>query len=304
MMDSYGLVGVVVLVVGTIVFLKWQISRMHAEEKERSKSPFTRKMLRPAGESLRLKIDQIRDEMDEALMMLIVAVLVPSIMVALVDFKTSSVATLLVVGVAMVVMVYTNWKKLRVFRDELRNHRLGYDGERYVAAELNELMLQGWRVYHDFIVDDKPGGAETDFNIDHIAVSERGVFVFETKAIRKPLRGLNEGEENHRVKVQDGKLFLPTGLVTGKPIRQAEQNAEWVSKWLTVSGGKKIRVIPVLVIPGWFIEQDREGVRVLNEKMLLSVLPTLGDEGALGGTEVAVICDRIEDKSRNVEGAA
>lgn len=303
-MDTYKFIIFTVLVVGSIVLLKWQISRMHREEKEWSKSPFTRKMLRPAGESLRLKIDQIRDEMDEAGMMLMLAVFLPSITVIVIDFKTSSVATLLVIGVASVVMVYSNWKKVRKFRRELRNHRLGYDGERYVAAELNGLMLARWRVYHDFIVDDKLGGEETDFNIDHIAVCERGVFVFETKAIRKPLQGLNEGEENHRVKVAGGKLFLPKGIVTGKPIRQAEVNAEWISKWLTGSGAKTIPVIPVVVIPGWFIQQDRDGVRVLNEKALLSVLPTLGDEGVLSEAEVAVISDRIEDRCRNVEGAA
>ncbi len=193
-MDIYRLVVVVVLVVGALVLLKWKIHRMHAEEKEWSESPFTRKMLRPAGESLRLKINKLREEIDEVGLMLVLAIFLPSVMLIALDFTSSDIAVFLFLGAFSVFVVYTHWKKLRKLRVELRNLRLGYDGERYVAAELNGLMRAGWRVYHDFIVDDKPGGEETNFNIDHIAVSERGVFVLETKAIRKPLQGLRKGK--------------------------------------------------------------------------------------------------------------
>lgn len=303
-MEIYRLVIFAVLVVGSLVLLKWQVHRMHVEEKEWSKSPFTRKMLRPAGESLRLKIDGIRDEIDEVGMMLVLTLFLPAMMVVMLDFKIANVGTFIFLGVLSIFSIYSNWKKLRKLRKKIRNHRLGYDGERYVAAELNELMCTGWRVYHDFIVDDKPGGEETDFNIDHIAVCGQGVFVFETKAIRRPLQGLRDGEKNHRMKVEGGKLYLPTGVVTGQPIRQAVANAEWISKWLTGTGANKIPVIPVVVIPGWFINGDRESVRVLNEKALLSVVPTLGNEGALSGAEVLAISDRIEERCRNVEGAA
>ncbi len=106
------------------------------------------------------------------------------------------------------------------------------------------------------------------------------------------------------MKVEGGKLFLQKGIVNGKAIRQAEGNAEWVSGWLTGSGARKIPVIPVVVIPGWYVDEDGNGTRVLNEKGMLSILPTLGNEGALSETEVAMLSDRIEDKCRNVEGAA
>lgn len=292
------------LLIGGYVWMLWGIKRMHAEEKERSKSPFTRKMLRPAGESLRLRIDVIRDQIDEAGMVLGLYAIFPVITVVALDFTRNNLGTFILVGMLSVVYLSINWGKIRKLRKELRNHRLGYDGERYVAAELNGLMREGWMVYHDFIVDDRPGGEVTNYNIDHIAVSNRGVFVFETKAIRKPLQGLRDGEENHRVKVEGGKLFLPKRIVNGEPIRQAERNAKWVSDWLTGSGAKRIPVIPVVVIPGWFIEGEKEGTQVLNEKRLLSILPGLGTEGVLIDAEVAAISDRIEEKCRNVEGAA
>lgn len=112
-------------------------------------------------------------------MMLVLTFFVPAIMVMLLDSKTANVGTFIFIGGLSIFNTYTYWKRLRKLRTEIRNHRLGYDGERYVAAELNGLMRVGWRVYHDFIVDDKPGGEGTNFNIDHVAVCERGVFVFD-----------------------------------------------------------------------------------------------------------------------------
>lgn len=77
------------------------------------------------------------------------------------------------------------WFELRSLRKQLRKLRLGYDGERYVGEELNGLMARGFRVFHDFQVDWKPGG--TVCNIDHIAVGPEGVFAVETKTRRKRL---------------------------------------------------------------------------------------------------------------------
>ena len=56
-----------------------------------------------------------------------------------------------------------------------RNLRLGYEGEIAVGQELNQLMLQGKHVYHDFPAD--------KFNIDHIVVGRSGIFAVETKPI-------------------------------------------------------------------------------------------------------------------------
>jgi hypothetical protein len=48
------------LLVGSFAFFRWAMNRMPAEEKARSRSPFKEKLLRPAGESPRLRIEEIR----------------------------------------------------------------------------------------------------------------------------------------------------------------------------------------------------------------------------------------------------
>src|SRR5262249_477584 len=52
--------------------------------------------------------------------------------------------------------------------------RLGYRGERAVGEELNRLMLDGCRVFHDVPLS-KSG------NLDHVVVAPSGVYAIETK---------------------------------------------------------------------------------------------------------------------------
>jgi hypothetical protein len=66
--------------------------------------------------------------------------------------------------------------------------RLGYEGEVATGQELNQLMLHGYHVYHDFVAD--------KFNIDHLVVGPAGVFAVETKARAKPTSN-NRKEDAH-----------------------------------------------------------------------------------------------------------
>ena len=78
-----------------------------------------------------------------------------------------------------------------------RKYRLGFAGERAVAEELNQLMLDGCRVFHD--VPMEPYG-----NIDHVLIAPADVYAVETKARRK--RKTSDGKREHEV-VFDGKCF-------------------------------------------------------------------------------------------------
>jgi hypothetical protein len=62
-----------------------------------------------------------------------------------------------------------------------RNLVLGSRGEKVVADALEELRVLGYAVFHDI-----PGDG---FNIDHVLVGPRGVFVIETKARKYSLSG-------------------------------------------------------------------------------------------------------------------
>src|SRR5690606_37340526 len=103
----------------------------------------------------------------------------------------------------------------------------------YTGQELNFLMRQGAWVFHD--IPYKYG------NIDHIVVSKGGVFVVETKAVRKPVG--EDGKRKSKVSASGGKLHFPHH-VTQAPIQQAKRHAEYVSEFLVRKTGKNYPVTP------------------------------------------------------------
>jgi hypothetical protein len=295
----------IVLFLGAYAFLHREMTRMFAEEKARSRSPFKEKLLRPPGEGLRLQIGEIREEIMEKGMVLAVLLVVPSFLVLLLQGSTMKINLLIwsVVSVICYGAAYCQWKKIKALREKLRNHRLGFDGERYVAEKLAELSAQGYRVFHDFVFDMKPGGDATNFNIDHIVVGTNGVFALETKTWRQPNGVLAEGSESHKVTASADQLHLPGGHRVRKPAAQALRNARDLAKWLTGSSPHPVPVYPIVVMPGWYVTDDKTGVvPVLSGKPVAKMLPREGIRGALTDSEVRALADRIEAHCRNVEG--
>jgi hypothetical protein len=294
------------LLVGSFAFFRWAMNRMFAEEKARSRSPFKEKLLRPAGEGLRLRIEEIRDEIMERGLVLVTALVAPILVIVATD--TRSWALNVIIGSLVSVVGYGaafwQWRKVKGLRNELRNSRLGFDGERYVAEKLSTLSSQGYRIYHDFVFDMKPGGEASTFNIDHIVIGTTGVFALETKTYRQPNGELPEGHESYKVTASSDHLHLPKGYRTAKPMAQARRNAEDLSAWLSGSSPEKVPVVPVVVMPGWYVTDDKSGkVRVLSGKPVATLLPYLGKEGTLNDAKVRSLADRIEAHCRNVEGA-
>ena len=156
-------------------------------------------------------------------------------------------------AVAVVVGGYCIRKflKLRKLQD---NCELGRDGEREVGQGLEKLRREGHCVFHDLVAD--------DFNVDHVIVCQRGVFSIETKTYRKP-------EGNPKITFDGEKI-----LVDGKPrdrdaVEQARRTAKWLRGELFESTGKWFPVKPVVVFPGWWVEEENSGdVWVLNPDRL------------------------------------
>jgi hypothetical protein len=138
---------------------------------------------------------------------------------------------------------------------QLRNTRLGLEAETAVGQELDQLMKQGFSVFHDL-----PG--DKDFNIDHVVVGPQGVFAVETKGRSKPIRA--DGGDGHRVEYKDGQLRFP-GWTEREPLEQAKRNAQWLKRWLSSAVGVPIGVNPVLTLPGWYVvARSRPEVMILN----------------------------------------
>lgn len=159
--------------------------------------------------------------------------------------------------VAAAVAVYS-YIKIRRIRKGLPSYRQGQIGERQVGHILNQLITQGYTVLHDVWTG--------NFNIDHVVISERGIFAIETKAISKPARG-------DAIVIFNGKTVTLTGHPPDAgPIDEAVRHAGWLRKILgdKESTGKPFTVKPVVVFPGWYYKDTghNKDIWVLNPEML------------------------------------
>jgi hypothetical protein len=60
---------------------------------------------------------------------------------------------------------------------------------------------------------------------------------------------------------------------TKEPLEQAERQAQWLAKWATSAIGDLVTVVPVLALPGWFVQQTgRSPVQVYSGRALSSLL--------------------------------
>ncbi len=162
---------------------------------------------------------------------------------------------------------------LRKTLRKLANHRLGLQGEQIVGGVLDRLSSDGLRVFHDLEVK-RPGAKP--WNIDHVALTPAGVFVFETKARRKPKLPSDQQatQKNHEVVFDGVHLHFPRPMgADAHGIKQASRNAAWLTEKLTALNGTDIPVSAALVLPGWYVTAKAKGaVAVLNEKLIRGYL--------------------------------
>ena len=299
----YIVVPTFILVAVPVFWFDRRIKTMLKTENEGKRSPFSEKLLRPPGESLRIKIDELRTSYWENFIGLLPILLGPALAFLFFSWKGPLISSIVVLGAIPVCSFFAlkKWRTLAGIRAELQDYRLGFDGERFVASELEPLAAQGYRVFHDFIVDTKPGGEEKHFNIDHIAVGPEGVFVFETKAKRKLTATTDPNLSEHELSFDGKTIKFPDGSSFTKPVEQAKRNAKRLEKWLKSSGVTDIEYRPILVYPGWFVKEGLQ-TGVQPAKGIANRIPKMGRGRRLSPSEVTTLAARIEDKCRNVEG--
>jgi hypothetical protein len=167
--------------------------------------------------------------------------------------------------------------------------RAGYDAEVAVGQELDQLMRQGAVVFHDFPAE--------GFNIDHVVISRRGLFAVETKGFTKP--GDQRGKAGATVTFDGKSLAFPRWKTT-EPLEQAERQAKWLSKWVSSATGDTVGVLPVVALPGWFVERNGRGpVRVYSGRELPQLLYAVGAE-PLTAESMQRVVHQVEQRCRNV----
>ena len=221
------------------------------------KSPLKARPLRNPGQSLD---EEMRDIFSDKAVTYVVMVGL-AIFTTLLEwfrwFRPHPPNPILITFLAALFSAFCIYKIIKI-RNKLFKLQQGRDGERAVGQYLERFRTSGAIVFHDILSD--------DFNIDHVIVSEQGVFVIETKTYSKPKRG------GAVIDYTGDILQFNGGVKNGDIIIQAKAAASWLAELIHESTGKKVFVRPVVVFPGWYIQKAASVkdplVWVLNPKSL------------------------------------
>jgi hypothetical protein len=269
-----------------------------SQRKQIEKPPQSEKLLRPPGYSLSIRHDRTFDlVMDCILTASALSAISSAGVIALAGFLGAHAPVLYVVLCLLAVAPFVAgsiWAALRAFHlfREGQNIRLGLRGEQAVAEALGEAADSGFRAFHDLPAAD-------NWNIDHVAIGKRGVFLIESKARRK--RGGRNGQAAHEVIFDGETLQFPFGK-DAKPIEQAKRNAAWLSDYLRNETGEPVEVFPLVVLHGWYVKTSAKGnfrVNVINANYLPGYLSRKGEK--IEPAQVRRIITALDKKCRDVE---
>ncbi|MBI4293535.1 MAG: NERD domain-containing protein [Betaproteobacteria bacterium] len=220
------------------------------------RSPIKDKPLRNPGQSVERQLDDLIDEkfaFPLAMGLVVIAF-------TLIEYwryyypQTPSPRTATAVAI-----LFLGWAALQMVRawPKLQNLSLALKGEKAVGQYLERLREHGYQVFHDVI--------GSSFNVDHVIVGPAGIFTIETKTISKP-----PGPEAKVI--FDGECVVVGGFEPDRdPVIQAKAQSTWLCQLLFESTGRKYLVRPVVVFPGWWVQQSKGSTRemwVLEPKAL------------------------------------
>jgi hypothetical protein len=266
--------------------------RFYAKQKK-LRSPITQDFLRSPGQSLLSKLNAVNEDL---IVYFISALMAPLVIYALhisMSYFGAVPETYLRMGASACAGIgffvfFINRAIQRL--DERRVIRLGYEGELAVGQALEQLRHAGFYVYHDFPAD--------KFNIDHIVVGPKGVFVVETKTRSKPTT--NNRIEDATVEYDGRMLYFPKGD-DFKTIDQAKRQASWLSDWLGKAIGEQIAARAIVALPGWFVKRtSSEGIPVANPKQFSSLFEHIKPR-TLSESMITRINHQLDQKCRDIE---
>jgi hypothetical protein len=177
--------------------------------------------------------------------------------------------------------------------DERYEYRIGYFGEREVGEIVDDLRLKGFHVFHNVPASE----VQPIFHLDHVIVGSTGVFAIQTRSrTRKTPR---PGFAEHKIIFDGQKLVYPWGD-DFQGLEFARDRAIWLESWLAQILGRQVPVQPILVFPGWWVEEHAiNTVRVLNPKQIAAVVnrntPMLTEE------QVETVTRQLEARCRDVD---
>lgn len=266
-------------------YARWSLKRKN------KRTPFSEnyKLLRGPGEGEQRAIQTAEEnlfgEIWFAALVPLVIVWVFSMVIVDLNFEWSTIALILLLASFVISLCGSIlWLMGRI--NNLRNHRLGYFGERLIAEVLEPLKSEGCRIFHDV-----PGSG---FNIDHVVVAPTGIFAIETKTRRKPKDGSGDP-----IYVAEGKLVTPWKNGHDNFI-QAKRQALWLEREMQNTFKMNIPVQAVLTYPYWYTKPYRGEVWVLFHDFIVNDILNCKSDG-LRPSQIHIIASRLEQLCRDVE---
>ncbi|CAN5444147.1 hypothetical protein BH09VER1_BH09VER1_54250 [soil metagenome] len=225
------------------------VFRRLKKEAELSRDPFTAELARIPGHAASEKASALREKAYETLLGLIAGIagfigyLFGAYMKAPSQTVLTGMLTVTIIGAVIVVSI-----RLRKPLREARRWQLGADGERHTAQAIQSLAAYGCEFFHDLAFKDASGRV---FNIDHVVLAPWGVLVIETKARRKAKD--QKGPESAKVKFDGAALRFP-GFYDTAALDQVRANTRFLAKKLLDRTGEKVTCVPLISLPGWYVE--------------------------------------------------
>lgn len=236
----------VLVVVGFVATLRWTMDR------DARRSPLAGKQINLPGEHCRQQLEKEDQGIFEGFALALVAPLIVTTVWAAGKLDWSQITYgghEVFMAVMLLGIVAFALRKIARHGISRRRWSRGLRAELATAQHLQALMAEGCMVFHDFPCD--------GFNIDHVVIGPRAVFAVETKSRYKPPE---KGKSSARVTYDGTRLRFPSHQET-KPIEQARAQARWLADFLAGAAGERVRVVPVIALPGWYVELSKEGSR-------------------------------------------
>lgn len=252
----------IVILAGAITLWRKMRSR------DNRRSPLTSKIYNLPGEQLRSRIANLNEDLVEQFSSFLV--LAPTILLAVllpkIDFTKIEIGFLEVfaIGVYLVIGIFYIYK-ITITISARRRAREGLAAEVITGQYLLPLLSKGCVVFHDIPAKNDVHINDAPFNLDHVVIGASAVFVIETKSRKKPIGGKNSAKVEY-----DGRVLKFSTHTESKPINQVKAQAKWLTEYLASNLGESICVVPVIALPGWYVENIASPaifeVKVINPK--------------------------------------
>jgi len=218
-------------------------------------------LLRSPGQSVDEELDKFRDKILAKVSFIFTLTIVYIIMIPILKLPVySQILAVVIFWIYIIFLLSKNIKKLR-------NYKLGRDGEKSVAQYLSVVARQlskedaNMHVYNDLVDELR------EFNIDHVVVSKKGIFIFETKTYRK-----TEGITN-TITSNGKELFKNGQKMTNNIPLQVKGQVKWLQSELLQKTGKRYTIIPSIVFVGWYVDSSKiEDINITTAKTLKYIL--------------------------------